>query len=115
MESDWIEFVETGVFTKRVQQNRLEETLRALQLELVENPTAGDVDAGTGGLRKVRMPDPLRGKGKRGGVRVHYLWVPSRKRVYLLYLYTKDEQDSLSNDQKKALKKVVDQITGELQ
>jgi hypothetical protein len=113
MEAEWVEFVETAVFTKRVQQHGLEDALRTLQLELVKNPTAGDIDAGTGGLRKVRMPDPSRGKGKRGGARVHFLWVRHRQRIYLLYVYAKDEQDSLSHDQKKALKTVVDQIVGE--
>ena len=54
MHVEWIQFVETGVFTRRVQQHGLEDALRYLQLELVENPTAGDLDPGTGGLRKVR-------------------------------------------------------------
>src|SRR5437667_10691403 len=59
-------FVETSVFTKRLARLGLEDALRGLQLELLENPTAGDLDPGTGGLRKVRMADPTRGKGKRG-------------------------------------------------
>lgn len=47
----------------------------SLQLELIENPAAGDVEPGTGGLRKIRLAAPARGKGKRGGARVHYLWL----------------------------------------
>ena len=54
-------FVETHVFTKRIVRLGLELPLRELQMELMANPTAGDVDPGTGGLRKVRMPDPGRG------------------------------------------------------
>ena len=38
-----------------------------LQHSLMDNPTAGDVIEGTGGLRKLRQADPRRGKGKRGG------------------------------------------------
>ena len=34
--------------------------------------TAGDVIAGTGGLRKLRLGDPTRGKDKRGGLRIYY-------------------------------------------
>lgn len=68
-----LEFVEAKVFTKRVAALGLENQLRELQLDLVANPEAGTVDPGTGGLRKVRMADPARGKGKRGGARVHYL------------------------------------------
>ncbi len=78
-------FVETSVFTKRIARLGLEDALRGLQLSLLENPTAGDLDPGTGGLRKVRMTDPTRGKGKRGGARVHYLWLPHRERIYLLF------------------------------
>jgi hypothetical protein len=64
-------FVETSVFTRRITRLGLEGAIRGLQLELLENPTAGDLDPGTGGLRKVRMADSSRGKGKRGGARVH--------------------------------------------
>ena len=104
---EWIAFVESAGFTKRVLQHELDDSLRILQLTLVEQPAAGDVDPGTGGLRKIRMADPLRQKGKRGGIRVHYLWLRDRKRIYLLFLYSKGEQDSLTKDQKDALRQVV--------
>lgn len=107
MPVEWIQFVETIVFTRLVRQHDLEAALRGLQLELVDNPTAGDLDAGTGGLRKVRMPDPGRSKGKRGGSRVHFLWLPHRKRIYLLYLYQKGERDTLTPVQKSSLRQVV--------
>ena len=58
-------FIETTVFTKRVMQLGLEDELQDLQSELLANPTAGDTDAGTGGLRKVRMRSAGRRKGKR--------------------------------------------------
>ena len=45
-------FVETSIFTKRIMRLGLEAALRGLQLELLENPTAGDLDPSTGGLRK---------------------------------------------------------------
>jgi hypothetical protein len=62
-------FVETTVFTKRVTALGLEDSLQMLQQELLANPEAGDLEPGTGGLRKVRMRDPRRAKGKRGGAR----------------------------------------------
>ena len=40
----------------------------------MQNPEAGDVIEGTGGLRKIRYTDEKRGKGKRGGLRVIYYW-----------------------------------------
>jgi hypothetical protein len=68
------------------------------------------LDAGTGGLRKIRMAIPGSTRGKSAGVRVHCLWLEHLNRIYLLFVYGKDEQDSLSSEQKKALKKIVQQI-----
>jgi hypothetical protein len=88
----------------------VEESLRRLQLALLDNPEAGDVDPGTGGLRKMRLGDPTRGKGKRGGARVHCLWLPHRSRIYLMFVYGKNEASTLTADQKKKLREVVAQI-----
>ncbi len=106
-------FVETKIFTKRIVAARLESGLRALQSELSVNPSQGDVDPGTGGLRKLRMPDVGRGKGKRGGARLHYLYLAEHAVIYLMFVYTKDELSRLSADQKKALKQVVSVIKDE--
>lgn len=48
------------------------ESFKALQNELMQNPEAGDVIKGTGGLRKVRFADAKPGKCKRSGLRVIY-------------------------------------------
>ncbi len=103
-------FVETRVFTKRVTHLGLEEALKDLQEELLRNPDAGDLDPGTGGLRKARMSDRRRRKGKRGGARVHYLWLPDKSLVYLIFVYSKDEQSTLTAEQKKELAAIVKQI-----
>ena len=42
--SKLLTFVETGVFTKRMSALGLEESLRGLQVELLDNPEAGDID-----------------------------------------------------------------------
>lgn len=110
-----LHFIETKLFTQRMQDLGLESVVRALQAELSANPMLGDLDAGTGGLRKTRVPDPSRGKGKRSGARVHYLYLPDRSVVYLLFVYSKDELAALNAAQKKALKKVVDAIRAEWQ
>ena len=96
-------FVEIVEFTRRVVTLGLEEDLRKLQNVLDANPRAGDLEPGTGGLRKIRMTDAARGRGKRGGARVHYLLVPGREIIYLVNLYPKGEQVSLTPDQKKML------------
>lgn len=108
--TDLLTFVETAVFTKRISALGLEESLRGLQLALLENPEAGDVEPGTGGLRKIRLGDPTRGKGKRGGARVHYLWLAHRGLIYLMYIYGKNDASSLTTAQKKQLRDIVLQI-----
>ena len=75
-----------------------------MQTALMENPEAGDVIEGTGGLRKLRRADPRRGKGKRGGLRVIYYWWDGRHQFWLFTLYDKDEMDDLSAKEKKLLK-----------
>lgn len=103
-------FVETRVFTRRVTQLGLEGALKGLQEEILANPEAGRLDPGTGGLRKIRLPDKQRGKGKRGGARAHYLWLPDKQMVYLLFVYAKDEAHTLTADQKTQLREVVGAI-----
>src|SRR5262245_40822437 len=99
-------FVETTVFTKRITALGLEESLRLLQDELLLNPEAGDVEPGSGGLRKIRMPDPGRGKGKRGGARVHYLWLKHRDRIYFVFVYGKNQSATLTAEQKRQLRQI---------
>jgi hypothetical protein len=106
-------FVETHTFSRRVERLGLEQELRRLQETLLAHPEAGDIDPGTGGLRKVRMGDPARGRGKRGGARVHYLWLPTHGVVYLLYLYSKNEQMTLEPAQKKQLRAITGLIKAE--
>jgi hypothetical protein len=81
--------------------------LRALQLELMRNPTAGDVIEGTGGLRKMRFADARRGKGKRGGLRVIYYWWDQGVQFWLFSLYDKDEMADLTAKQRSALRAMV--------
>lgn len=97
-------FVETPAFIRHRSDYLDDEGLRALQNASLENPEAGDVIEGTGGLRKVRHADPRRGKGKRGGLRVIYYWWDSRRQIWLFTLYDKDELEDLSAKEKKALK-----------
>jgi len=76
---------------------------------LMENPEAGDVIEGTGGLRKIRFADEKRGKGKRGGLRVIYYWWLSGKQFWLFTIYSKDEMDDLTTAQRKTLKDLLKQ------
>jgi hypothetical protein len=105
-------FVESSLFAKRVNEAGAE-VLKEIQLEILKNPESGRVIQGTGGMRKLRISDEGRGKGKRGGFRVIYLDLPQVERTHLLALFGKDEKDDISSDEKKALKILVDQIKKE--
>lgn len=69
--------------------------------------------AGTGGIRKLRIADPSRKKGKRGGLRILYLDLPDCKKTYLLYAYGKDEAEDISPAEKKIIKDLVNQLKKE--
>ena len=85
--------------------------LRGIQASLLANPEVGDVISETGGLRKMRYGG--KGKGKSGGYRITYLHRPEAEKIYLIVLYAKNEQEDLSSDEKKLLKKLVDAIKEE--
>ena len=113
MDHHLLTFVETNIFTRRLQALGLENSLQRLQAELLANPEAGDVEPGTGGLRKVRISDPTRGKGKRGGARVHYLWLAHKGRIYLIFVYGKNESTTLTAGQKRQLRELATKIRNE--
>lgn len=85
-----------------------DDAYKALQNELMLNPLAGDVIEGTGGLRKLRQPDPRRGKGKRGGLRVIYYWWLGGEQFWLFTVYDKDQADDLTPEQRKAVKRLLE-------
>jgi hypothetical protein len=101
-------FFETPVFTRRVTTLLSDDEYAELQRVLVDNPNAGDVIPGSGGLRKMRWA--VQGRGKRGGARVIYYHLISRDQFYMLLIYGKNEQDDLSAEQLRMLKKAVEAI-----
>jgi hypothetical protein len=105
-------FVELPLFERLRSQYLDDEAYRELQLALMANPEAGDVIEGTGGLRKLRRPDPRRGKGKRGGLRVIYYFWTGGDQFWLFTVYDKDEADDLSPLQRKTLRELLKQEVG---
>lgn len=99
-------FAETSIFTKRISEVASDEEYSEFQAFLAENPESGDVIEGTGGLRKVRMR--LQGRGKSGGARVIYYYLESASQIRMVFLFKKNEQDNLTDEQKKQLKRIVD-------
>jgi mRNA-degrading endonuclease RelE of RelBE toxin-antitoxin system len=100
-------FVELPPFERTRRDYMDDDAYRLFQRELMDNPTAGDVMEGTGGLRKLRQPDPRRGKGKRGGLRVIYYWWFGGEQFWLFTIYDKDQADDLTPAQCKVLKQLL--------
>jgi len=99
-------FIETPLFTRQLLKLLDDDSYAEFQAMLIRNPEAGDIMPGTGGLRKVRLALP--GRGKSGGARVIYYWFNDRDQIGLLMMYPKNVQADLSAEQRKALQAVVE-------
>lgn len=82
----------------------------AVAVYLIDHPDAGDVIPGAGGARKLRWA--AKGKGKRGGARIIYLYVMIATRVYLLRCYAKNVKMDLTADEKKAVRQIAAHLKG---
>ncbi|MBW2247922.1 MAG: type II toxin-antitoxin system RelE/ParE family toxin [Deltaproteobacteria bacterium] len=100
-------FIETSIFTKEIQRLLPDDKYRMLQTVLMLRPGAGNLIRGSGGLRKIRWSLP--GKGKRGALRVIYYWSPPDT-IFMLFPYKKTEQEDLTTDQLKLLRKMVKEL-----
>ncbi len=104
-------FIETSTFTRLIADLVDDEDYANFQKELAANPEKGGPMSGCGGVRKVRLALP--GKGKSGGARVCYLYLKQNDVIYLLYVFTKGDADNLSADGKKAMRMLAQQIKNE--
>ena len=101
-------FIESKLFEKLRESYFDDESYKAFQNFLLEQPLAGDVIQGTGGLRKIRWAS--KGKGKRGGVRTIYLYLVEKSHIHFLTVYAKNEMSDLTSNEKKILKTLAEEI-----
>lgn len=85
----------------------IEDDLWALEISIMANPEAGDVVPGTGGLRKMRFGKARNKIGKRGGVRVGYVYFKEHWTVLLVVVYGKNEKANLSSKEKSAIREYI--------
>ena len=98
-------FIELPQFTEAVNELVDDASYLEVQKDLLAMPDRGDVMQGSGGLMKVRMRLP--GRGKSGGAHVIYLFLKQHDVIILFYLYTKAKSETLSAAQLKSLKTAV--------
>ncbi len=77
-------FIELPPFERHRQNYLNNKNFHRLQKKLMDNPEAGDIIEGTGGLRKTRHAVEKCGKGKCGELRIIYFWWQSGQRSYRL-------------------------------
>ena len=94
-----VEMPEFAVTSRKL----MDETERmSLVLYLAFHPEAGDLIAGTGGVRKLRWA--LEGRGKRGGARVIYYFHSRRMPLFIITAYAKNVRDNLSEADRNTMK-----------
>ena len=96
---------ETPTFMRQADRLFSKDERRELINILANNPVAGDLIPGTGGVRKLRFA--TFGRGKRGGARVIYYYLDGTMPIYLLLAYGKTARVDLTSDEKRAVSALV--------
>ena len=86
-------FVETTLFTRLVREYMTDQEYAELQRTLIEEPDAGAVIPGSGGVRKLRWR--ATGRGKRGGYRIIYFHKRVDQAFWMLTIYPKNVRDDI--------------------
>jgi hypothetical protein len=113
---EWPRFVRFPAFTRDWERFGLTDTaLRALEVEILKDPTRAPVIRGTGGLRKLRFVEPGAGRGKSGAFRVCYAAFPEFGTLALAVVFGKNEKDNLTAADRKAIAEVLRAYRAELE
>lgn len=107
------EFIYFKTFDKNWHNLGLDDAeLINLEHLIMDNPIIGKIIQGTGGLRKMRYPLPNRGKSE--STRVLYVDYVSYEKTIIMNVYAKDEQATLTEQQKRDYKKYIRILQEEL-
>ncbi len=103
------EFILLPEFEKQWKQLGLsDDELKNLQLELLNDPLAGEVIQDTGGVRKMRFA--LKNRGKRGSIRIIYVDFLVYEKLYLITAYAKNNKDTLTKAECNSIKRSVEYL-----
>jgi len=101
-----LSFIETKLFTKLVSEHLSDEEYAQLQDALIRDPQVGDLIPGSGGVRKVRWG--VKGRGKRGGIRVIYYARTRQGQIWMLTLYAKNVAETIPAHVLRQIKEEID-------
>lgn len=107
----WLTFVHLDPFVAAWARMKLGDSeLRALEFEILMDPTRPPTVAGTGGLRKLRFSPDSWPTGKSGALRVLYAHWPEHGIVALIYAYPKSETENITAQEKRQIKAMIEDI-----
>ena len=86
-------FIESSIFERILPVYLDEDEYSQFQQFLMQNPEAGELVPGSGGVRKVRWARP--GMGKRGGLRIIYFVRYQPNEFWMLTLYAKAKREDV--------------------
>ncbi len=85
-------FIESSIFERVLPVYLDDDDYSELQQFMMQNPEAGTIIPGSGGVRKLRWARP--GMGKRGGLRVIYFVKYQPNEFWMLTVYAKAKLDN---------------------
>ena len=103
-----LQFVHLPAFESSARGVLDERGRQRMEQDLLKEPERGAVIGGTGGVRKLRVAMP--GRGRSGGARVIYYYLAPKGRVYLLLAYAKHDAADLSPRGKALMRRLVRQL-----
>ena len=86
-------FIESSIFERVLPVYLDDDDYAELQQYLIQNPDAGEVVPGSGGVRKVRWARA--GAGKRGGLRIIHFVRYRPNEFWMLTLYAKARRENV--------------------
>ena len=89
-----------------------DDDLRRLENQILQDPEAGVLMQGTGGLRKIRFA--FENRGKSGSSRVCYVDIVVKETVFFITAYAKNEKENLSKAERNSIRKLIELLAREL-
>ncbi|MGO8748357.1 MAG: addiction module toxin RelE [Thermoguttaceae bacterium] len=111
MPQDFLTFYELDEFADDWKSLGLdqENDLWALQILIMVDPAGSPVIERTGGLRKIRFAPAAWKVGKRGGVRVCYVYFEEHSVVLLVTAYDHSEKENLTAKEREGIREYIRQ------
>jgi hypothetical protein len=112
----WPKFVRFPSFTRDWERLGLDDAdLRALEFEILNDPTRAPVIRGTMGLRKIRFSGLRQARGKSGACRICYVYFPEFGTIALVVIFGKSEKDNLTRADCHAISAIIEVYRNELE